>query len=261
MQDLAAHDLRALNESVLQLNSEDDPHTLPHRLSLALGTLLSFDFAAVECFGRAGWKGRLLDESRGLIEKHFDAFLRLAATHPLFPAFLSGVLSHKSFRLSDVISRRDLQALEISDHFLRPMSVDVQMAVSVPLSQGAADVLILSRQGKDFSIREKERLTAFLPHIILARRRSLLCSAVCYESFPENALETEHFFLHLQERFGLSRRESEVIWWMVLGKSDRDIADICQISCRTVGKHCENIYRKLGVECRTAAVSLVLRNV
>ncbi len=56
------------------------------------------------------------------------------------------------------------------------------------------------------------------------------------------------------ERLEMTRRETEILFWVSQGKSDKDIADICGISPRTVHKHIENIYTKLGVETRTAAM-------
>ena len=53
---------------------------------------------------------------------------------------------------------------------------------------------------------------------------------------------------------GLSERESEILYWMSRGKADREIALLCGISYRTVEKHAENLYTKLGVETRLAAV-------
>ena len=52
----------------------------------------------------------------------------------------------------------------------------------------------------------------------------------------------------------LTARESEVLRWLSTGKTDRDIGDILAISRRTVHKHLQRIYEKLGVETRTAAV-------
>jgi DNA-binding CsgD family transcriptional regulator len=52
----------------------------------------------------------------------------------------------------------------------------------------------------------------------------------------------------------LSLREREVLDWLAGGKTDRDIADILGISHRTVHKHLQRIYEKLGVENRTSAV-------
>jgi DNA-binding CsgD family transcriptional regulator len=42
--------------------------------------------------------------------------------------------------------------------------------------------------------------------------------------------------------------------WLAAGKTDRDIGAILGISPRTVHKHLQRIYARLGVETRTAAV-------
>jgi DNA-binding CsgD family transcriptional regulator len=57
------------------------------------------------------------------------------------------------------------------------------------------------------------------------------------------------------EILGLSRREAEVLAWVAEGKADAVIARILGISPRTVHKHLEHIYAKLGVEGRTAAAA------
>lgn len=54
----------------------------------------------------------------------------------------------------------------------------------------------------------------------------------------------------------LTRRESEVLGWVAMGKTNQDIAAILAISPRTVKKHLEHIYEKLGVETRTAAAAV-----
>lgn len=48
----------------------------------------------------------------------------------------------------------------------------------------------------------------------------------------------------------LTPREKEVVQWLREGKSNTMIARIMGISPRTVEKHCEHIYEKLGVNCR-----------
>ncbi|WP_105400334.1 response regulator transcription factor [Neorhizobium sp. T7_12] len=57
----------------------------------------------------------------------------------------------------------------------------------------------------------------------------------------------------LRQHFPLTQRESEVLLWIAKGKSNRDIADILGLSARTVNKHLEQIYVKLGVENRASA--------
>lgn len=61
------------------------------------------------------------------------------------------------------------------------------------------------------------------------------------------------------DRFGLTARECEVLDWVAKGKTNRDIAEILGMSPRTVNKHLEHVFEKLGVETRTAAASFALR--
>lgn len=61
--------------------------------------------------------------------------------------------------------------------------------------------------------------------------------------------------LHL----GLTRREAEVLVWVVEGKTNLEIATILTMSPRTVQKHVEHVMAKLGVETRTAAPAIALR--
>ncbi len=54
----------------------------------------------------------------------------------------------------------------------------------------------------------------------------------------------------------LTMRETEVLSWLAKGKTNRDIGDILGMSPRTVNKHLEHIFEKLGVETRTAAAAI-----
>jgi DNA-binding response OmpR family regulator len=57
----------------------------------------------------------------------------------------------------------------------------------------------------------------------------------------------------LKAHFQLTARESEVLAWIAKGKPNRDIGEILGLSARTVNKHLEQIYVKLGVENRASA--------
>jgi DNA-binding NarL/FixJ family response regulator len=61
--------------------------------------------------------------------------------------------------------------------------------------------------------------------------------------------------------FKLTAREAEVLYWVVKGKTNRDIGDILGTSPRTVTKHLEHVFEKLGVETRTAAAAMVMQRV
>jgi len=57
---------------------------------------------------------------------------------------------------------------------------------------------------------------------------------------------------------GLTAREAEVLYWIAQGKSNPDISMILSTSVRTIHKHVENIFRKLGLETRNAAALTAL---
>jgi DNA-binding CsgD family transcriptional regulator len=63
----------------------------------------------------------------------------------------------------------------------------------------------------------------------------------------------------LQKCNGLTRREAEVLLWVSYGKTNRTISEILGISPRTVNKHLEQVFRKLGVETRAAATAIAVR--
>ena len=62
-----------------------------------------------------------------------------------------------------------------------------------------------------------------------------------------------------RRQFGLTLREAEVLVWIARGKSNRDIGDILGLSPRTVNKHLEQVFAKLGVENRASAAALAIR--
>lgn len=62
----------------------------------------------------------------------------------------------------------------------------------------------------------------------------------------------------LRSRLKLTAREAEVLLWVGRGKTNRDIADILGLSPRTINKHLEQIFAKLGVENRAAAAIQVV---
>lgn len=62
----------------------------------------------------------------------------------------------------------------------------------------------------------------------------------------------------LAERAGLTCRQKEVLAWVAQGKTNEEVAKILNMSYRTVQKHLENIFTKLGVGTRTAAAHIGL---
>ena len=104
---------------------------------------------------------------------------------------------------------------------------------------------MLNRQGRGFSDRDRAVLEVIRPHLGALYRLGA-ATRQADESFEPGATQP------------LTARERGVLHWVAAGKTDRDVAAILGISPRTVHKHLQRIYEKLGVETRTAAVMRAL---
>ena len=63
----------------------------------------------------------------------------------------------------------------------------------------------------------------------------------------------------LAQRHGLTEREAEVLLWISRGKANREISEILGISPRTVNKHLEQIFEKMGIENRASAAAAAVK--
>ena len=63
----------------------------------------------------------------------------------------------------------------------------------------------------------------------------------------------------LEESLAITSREAEVLLWLAHGKTNREIAEILEMSPRTVNKHLEQMYPKIGADNRTVAASVAIQ--
>jgi DNA-binding response OmpR family regulator/DNA-binding CsgD family transcriptional regulator len=61
------------------------------------------------------------------------------------------------------------------------------------------------------------------------------------------------------QQFSVTGREADVLLWIANGKTNREIGQILEMSPRTVNKHLEQIFKKLGVENRTSAAAAAIK--
>ena len=64
----------------------------------------------------------------------------------------------------------------------------------------------------------------------------------------------------VRNSLGLTIRETEILMWISRGKTNKEIGVILGSSPRTINKHLEHIFEKLGVTTRTGAVFVVLQH-
>jgi DNA-binding CsgD family transcriptional regulator len=96
---------------------------------------------------------------------------------------------------------------------------------------------------------------------MLARGETQLCLQMIYRESKSVGLLLEQGAKSVASHNGhglLTKRQIEVMAWVARGKTNAEIAKILSLKTKTIGKHLERIFPKLGVENRTAAASFVL---
>ncbi|MFV3318975.1 response regulator [Pseudomonas sp. NY15374] len=140
----------------------------------------------------------------------------------------------------------------------QPASSDIPVLFMTALTESAHVVQGFEVGGSDYvtkPIRIDEVLARVAAH--LRTSRSLLSARAASQPAPLSLDDAPASRL-LSARFQLTGREVEVLRWVACGKTNRDIGTILDLSPRTVNKHLEHVYIKLGVETRTAATAVVL---
>jgi DNA-binding CsgD family transcriptional regulator len=142
-------------------------------------------------------------------------------------------------RIEDLMPQAQFRATALYNDYYRAIRIDHAMAVPIHVDRRLLVSFVFNRRGRGFADEERDALELIRPHLGNLYR---LCAALGRSGWaPAQAWQ-------------LTPREQDVLLWLSAGKTDRDIGEILAISPRTVHKHLQRIYEKLGVETRTAAV-------
>ncbi len=162
-------------------------------------------------------------------------------------------------------------ALDVSGRFLLAVSSQGKIVWATPQAQrlllenlppGTGDEFVLSEPMLQWLEQAKKGKTKSRTHATSFCENEQLLLQYMGKLGPNEFLLrlAKHSSADLPEEFsselGLTTREGEVLAWLSKGKTNRDIAQILGLSPRTVDKHLEQIYAKLGVENRTAAAAI-----
>ena len=243
MPDLQRSDLQACLDAILAIGAAATSGEAFARGGVAaLRRLVPSDLTTLSiCDLDAGRRSVVSDVPDPISRREIDAFDRHLPRHPLVRDH--GRNPHaQTRRLSDVQGPSDFRGSPLFDEYYRPIGIDHVMALPVHVEGPVLVSFVFNRSGRDFGERERARLETIRPHL---RNLYRLTRAIDGVARPSQWAPPPR----------LTCREQEVLRWLAAGKTDRDIGDILGISPRTVHKHLQRIYEKLGVETRTAAVA------
>jgi DNA-binding CsgD family transcriptional regulator len=161
----------------------------------------------------------------------------------------------RAFRFSDFINRRQLHALDLYKRVYAPLGVEYQIAFTLPHGPDRILGVALSRGDRDFSDAERALLDAARPFLIQAYRNAIRYTSLLKSARPDMSAAAAPQLDRLIE-LGLTRRQAEVLQAVATGGAEREIVQRLAISHRTVQKHLERSYRRLGVNSRSRAARI-----
>jgi len=174
--------------------------------------------------------------------------MELMPSHPVMPAALAGLKG--AIRVTDCITQREFRETPHYIDTMRPFGIKHQIVVTLDIPGHMAGVTV--NRGSDFTDRETAFLTLLAPHLAAASVKRTRIDHL------EKSLASIPFPTPDQlQQVGFTARESEILFWVMQGKRDPEIAAILSerraVSVRTINNHLRNILSKMGSETRTGA--------
>lgn len=177
-----------------------------------------------------------------------DFMLGNAMDHPIAKAYAGGATGALSVSQCGSVHRWQKSPL-YNEGGYRRLGLLHELAVEIPgIRQSSLATFSVVRGGRDYSEEEGEILNVLRPHIarawMLAQRRGLeLSPEVLGQMYPV-----------------LTRREAEVLFWILEGKQNAEIAAILERRLGTIQEHVERVVHKLGMENRHQMTVSVLKS-
>jgi DNA-binding CsgD family transcriptional regulator len=223
--------LGAVAESARDFGSfaEAGVHLLPKLVASEMTTLSVCDLQSGRREVVAWPDGRLGADDRASFDRHF-------AEHPLVR--YHAARGRGAHRISDSIPFARFRHSALHAEYYRRVGLDHAIALPLFVDAGTLVSFVLNRKRRDFSDRDRA---------ILDLTGATLAGLFATVGAVGRGGASAHV------AGSLTAREGQVLHWLRAGKTDRDVAAILGCSHRTVQKHLQHIYEKLGVETRTAA--------
>jgi len=171
---------------------------------------------------------------------------QLAHENPLYQRHLR-TGDGRAYRFSDVVSRAELEATTLFREFYGPLGINHQIAFTLPSEARRVVAIALSRAERDYSDAERDFVDRARPFLIQAYRNALVYSMRTQESSRQ--------MVPALVASGLTPREADVVRLVARGASNHDAGSELGLSERTIQKHLQNAFPKLGVTTRSAAAA------
>jgi DNA-binding CsgD family transcriptional regulator len=233
MSALCNRDLQAVLET-LHAIGDDAPTNFARRGVASLSKLIGSELTTLSVCDLDNNHRSVVSDAPGAISaRELQVFDHYFPEHPLVRAH-GRRPGARTIRISDLVRPDTFEESPLYNDYYRAIGIRHAMAVPIYVDQRLLVSFVFNRAASAFGDREVQVAEAMRPHLANLYR---MCGTA---AGPDCA--------------ALTAREREVLEWVAAGKTNRDIGAILGASPRTIEKHLERVYEKLGVETRTAAV-------
>jgi DNA-binding CsgD family transcriptional regulator len=222
-------------------------------LTRGLRTAVPCDWCSVNTLGPGPGEVTALSDPPVTPPELYEVFARYAHQNPI-AAHFAATGQGRPVRMSDLVTTSELHALDLYRRVYALIGLEFQVAFTLPSPAGHVLGVALSRRERDFTAADVEFLAQARPHLVQAYRNALDHTALKRQVGASPALPRADL-----AAFGLSPREVDVVRRVAAGLRNDDIGEQLGVSGRTVQKHLERAYRKLGVRSRSEAAKVAWR--
>jgi DNA-binding CsgD family transcriptional regulator len=240
MEPLRSRDLRAALEFVETAWALAGERAFTSETLAALDELIPCDELAFCELDHVQRRLIAYDDTNGGDGGDHALFWGIVDDHPLC-RYQQAYADFSATRLSDVVSRPRLVNSRIWSEWFHPVGIVAELEAGIARSRARTRNFILDRTHGDFSTRDRAVLELLRPHLARIHEFTRLRGEVGASDAEEH------------ER--LTTREAEILELVAAGLTNAAIAERLWISPGTVKKHLDNVYAKLGVANRAAAVA------
>jgi DNA-binding CsgD family transcriptional regulator len=243
--------LRQALQLVDGLAEIDDPADFGERVLPGLAGLIGCDLVSYNEIGAGPTPGQAYScgyPAEVITPVRLDVFETHVHQHPLVNHYLA-TGDGRAVKISDFLDRERFHRLGLYAEFFRTFPIEHQLAVALPSPAATVIGLALNRARGDFTEAERDVLGVLRAPLMTARARAA-------GRHRARRAQTAASDSHLAR---LTDRELQILDLVAQGRTNSYIARTLDVSPRTVAKHLEHIYRKLGVTSRAAAVHRATR--
>lgn len=195
----------------------------------------------------------------------------MAADRTYRPVQKAAAESTRALVVNDMLSKSQRDGSAVYCESYRPRFNRHQLIYGLQLDEGRSVFISAFRHDAEFSQREAELLTVFGAQVLRAKAAFECRGLAAFETEPVRVgvgiggtgVERAGVGSEAGERvrygaMGLTARQAEVLYWIVQGKRDGEIAMILGTSCRTINHHVGAILQALKVENRASAIHVAV---